>query len=190
MFQSVSKRRPDGEGRSDYATHLDFCAAFREHLDNLFLLALLLTGDELSAEKCFLTAFDTCVQQSLIFKESAASWSRRSVIKAAIRLLLPVRSDPSRPRFPGNDNNMDLGQDAPLKSVQRLPLFDRCVFVMSVLEGCSDRECALLLNCSSADILSARIRAFQQIPRTEKRYSDHSMANQPYIVDPDWLECG
>jgi len=190
MLQSASKKRPDGEGRNDYATHSDFCAAFREQLDSLFLLALLLTGDELSAEKCFLTAFDTCEHRSLVFKESAASWSRRSVIKTAIRLMLPVRSDPSRPHFPGNDSSLNLDQDASLKSVQGLPPFDRFVFVMSVLERCSDRECALLLDCSSTDILPARIRAFQQIPRLEKSYPDHSMGDQPYVVDADWLECG
>jgi len=91
--------------------------AFREQLDSLFLLALLLTGDELNAEKCFLTAFDICLHRSLVFKESAASWCRRSVIKTAIRLMLPVRFDPSRPHFPGNDSSLNLDQDASLKSL-------------------------------------------------------------------------
>src|SRR5215475_4660817 len=105
MLQSAFKKRPTEEARNDYATHSDFCAIFREQLDSLFLLALLLTGEELSAEKCFLAAFDTCVDGDRVFKESAVSWSRRSVIKAAIKLMLPAPSDPSNPRFPGNDSN-------------------------------------------------------------------------------------
>lgn len=190
MLQSASKKRPGREGGNDYATHSDFCAIFRQRLDSLYLLALILTGDELSAEKCFLAAFDTCVQGSPVFKESAASWSRRSVIKNAIRLMLPVPSDPSRPHFPGNGSNLDLDQEASLERVQELPPFARFVFVMSVLERYSDHECALLLGCSRTDILPARIRAFQKISKVEKSYASYTSGVQPYVVDPDWLECG
>ena len=191
MLQSASEKRPDIEGRNDHATHSDFCAIFREQLDSLFLLALLLTGDEPSAEKCFLVGFDTCVHGSPVFKELAISWSRRSVIKTAIRLMLPAPSDASRPYLVGNRSNLNLDQDASLKCVQDLPLFDRFVFVMSVLERYSDRECALLLGCSGADILPARIRAFQQIStKAEKSYPSQSIGDQPYVVNPDWLECG
>lgn len=168
MFQAVSKKRPGGEGGNDYATQADFCDVFQQQLDSLFLLALLLTGDELSAEKCLLTAFDTCMHGSPVFKEMAASWSKRSIIKTAIRLMLPAAADPSHPHFSGNDNNPDLDHDALLKRVQELPLFDRFVFVMSVLERYSDRDCALLLGCSGSDILPARIRALQQIARLKE----------------------
>ena len=190
MLQSASRKRPGGEGRNDYATHSDFCAIFREQLDSLFLLALLLTRDEPNAEKCFLAAFDSCAEGNLVFKESATGWSRRSVIKSAIRLMSPVPTAPARPLFPDNDNNLNLGQDAPLNRVQQLPPFDRFVFVMSVLERYSDRDCALLLGCSGADILPARIRALQKISRIEKSYPVHGSAAPPYVVNPDWLECG
>src|SRR5258708_31900362 len=89
-----------------------------------------------------------------------------------------------RRHFLGNRN-------ASLKFVQELPPFDRFVFVMSVLERYSARECALLLDCSPTDVLPARIRAFQQISTSvEKSYPDNSSGAQPYVVDADWLECG
>jgi len=179
MLQFAGKQQPDGKATNGYATHSDFCAIFREQLDSLFLLALLLTGDELSAEKCFLAAFDTCVGGNPVFKESAVSWSRRSVIKAAIKLMLPAPSDPSNPRFPGNDSNPNREQEASLQWVQEPPLFERLVFVMSVLERYSDYECSLLLDCSRADILAARIRAFQQISKAEKSYAGYSSGAQP-----------
>lgn len=56
---------------NDYATHSDFCVIFRNHLDRLYLLALILTGDELIAEKCFLAAFDSCAEQELVFTQVA-----------------------------------------------------------------------------------------------------------------------
>lgn len=190
MLQPASKKRLNGKARSDYATHSDFCAIFLQHLDRLYLLALILTGDELSAEKCFLDAFESCAQERLVFKESAVGWSRRSVIKNAIRLMSPVPTDPFRPHFSDNDSNLNLDQDASLNRVQELPPFDRFVFVISVRERYSDRECALLLGCSFTDILPARIRAFQQISRIEKSYPVHRSAAPPYVVDADWLECG
>jgi hypothetical protein len=190
MLQSAGKKRLNGKGRNDYATHSDFCAIFLQHLDRLYLLALILTRDEPSAEKCLLAAFDLCAEESLVFKESAVGWSRRSVIKNAIRLMSPVPTTPARPLFPDNDNNLNLDQDASLNHVQQLPRFDRFVFVMSVLERYSDRECALLLGCSFTDILPARIRALQQISRIEKSYSVYRSAVPSYVVDADWLECG
>ena len=209
MFQAASKKRPDGEDRNDYAEQSDFCNVFQQQLDSLFVLALLLTGDELTAERCLLTAFDTCMHGGPVFKEVAASWSRRSIIKTAIRSMLPAASDPSEPsepHFSDNDSDLDLDHDSLLKRVEEpespvrsgflrtrveeLPLFDRFVFVMSVLERYSDRDCALLLGCSGSDVLPARIRALQQIARHKKSYPVHSSGTQPSLVDSDWLECG
>src|SRR5262249_51049895 len=191
MMQQPRKKRSDSGGRNDYATRSDFCAVFHQHLDRLYLLALILTGDELTAEKCFLAAFDSCAEERLVFKESAVSWSRRSVIKSAISFMLPALRNSSRPHLLDNPSGLNLDRDASLKQVRELPPFDRFVFVKSVLERYSDRECALLLGCSCADILPARIRAFKQIStRDEKRYPDNSSGNQPYVVDADWLECG
>ena len=190
MFQAASKKRPDGEDRNDYAEQSDFCNVFQQQLDSLFVLALLLTGDELTAEKCLLTAFDACMQGGPVFKEVAASWSRRSIIKTAIKLMLPAASDPSEPHFSDHDSHLDLDHDSLLKRVEELPLFDRFVFVMSVLERYSDRDCTLLLGCSGSDIQPARIRALQQIARHTKSYPVQSSGTQPSVVDSDWLECG
>ena len=160
--------------RNEYATHEDFCAIFRNHLDPLYLLALILAGDELIAEKCFLAAFDSCAEESRVFRDSALSWSRRSVIKNAIRIMLPTSGNSSRQCLVGKRNGLDIDKNGPLKCVHDLPPLDRFVFVMSVLERYSDHECAVLLGCSRTDILPARIRALQQISRFEKDYPVHS----------------
>jgi DNA-directed RNA polymerase specialized sigma24 family protein len=191
LLQFAGKKRRDGEGRNDYATHSDFCAIFRDHPDRLYLLALILTADELIAEKCFLAAFDLCVER-LVFKESATAWSRRSVIKTAIKFMSPAPGNRSHLDLVGNRTELDLDQDASLKRIQELPAFGRFVFVVSVLEGYSDRDCALLLGCSSADVVAARASAFRQISTTRlsKSYASHASGAQPSVVDADWLECG
>src|SRR5262249_37549555 len=138
MLQFINKQRVDGKATNEYATHSDFCVIFREQLSSLFLLAGLLTGDELGAEKGLLATFDTSVGGNPVFKESAVSWSRRNVIKAAIRLVLPAPSDPTNPLFPGSGSNPNRKQGAPLRWVEELLPFERLVFVMSVLERYSD----------------------------------------------------
>src|SRR5882672_12160398 len=168
------KKRSAGRGGSDYATHSDFCAVFLRNLDRLSSLALILTGDEAGAERCVMAAFDSCVE-GIVFNESAARWSRRSVIKNAIGFVLPTPWNSSRSHSVGNRSDPNPEQDASLKCIQELPPFDRFVFVMSVLERYSDRECALLLGCSCADILAARIGAFQQMSeRLSQGYAGHS----------------
>jgi DNA-directed RNA polymerase specialized sigma24 family protein len=47
--------------------------------------------------------------------------------------------------------------------ITQLPAFERFVFVMAVLERYSIQECALLLDCSTREVASARIRALQLI---------------------------
>lgn len=112
------------------------------------------------------------------------------MIKTAVRFVLP-EPDVSRPNFSGHDSNLNPQQDASLKRLQELPPFDRFVFVMSVLERYSDRDCSLLLGCSSADILPARIRALHQMSTgAEKSYPSHGSETQPYLVDSGWLKFG
>ncbi len=195
MLRWARKVRSAGKGRDDYAAHSDFCAVFLQQLDRLYSLALILTGDELRAEECLLAALDSCEQRDLVFKESAVSWSRRAVIKIAIRFVSPAPFGPARHYLLGHRSDLNFDQDVSIKCLLELPAFDRFVFVMSVLEGYSDRDCALLLDCSCADVMAARIRAFQQIPRRlTEMYpyygSDYGSGAQPYVVDADWLECG
>ena len=48
-----------------------------------------------------------------------------------------------------------------------MPIFERFVFVLSVLEGYPDRDCAGLLNCPAAAIVTARIRALEHLKLAE-----------------------
>jgi hypothetical protein len=102
----------------------------------------------------------------------------------------PAPFGPGRRSLLVNRSNLNFDPDVSIKCVLELPAFDRFVFVMSVLEGYSDRDCALLLGCSCADIVDTRIRAFQQMSaRLSKGYASHITGGQ-YVVDADWFECG
>ncbi len=51
--------------------------------------------------------------------------------------------------------------DSRLAAILALPDFERFVYVLSVLEGCTDRECGALLGVSPQQIEETRIRALQ-----------------------------
>jgi hypothetical protein len=48
-----------------------------------------------------------------------------------------------------------------------LEAFERFVFVMSILEGQSDEECAILLRCSRRDVMMARVLSLQRQSSTD-----------------------
>jgi DNA-directed RNA polymerase specialized sigma24 family protein len=102
---------------------------------------------------------DDCHRGSDVFPEWTRSWSRRAIIKQAIRLVGPVRTFGATEAIPeGFADEMD----SP-RRLRQLPPFERFVFAMSVLERYSVRECAALLKCDAREVEQTRIRALQLI---------------------------
>jgi DNA-directed RNA polymerase specialized sigma24 family protein len=52
-------------------------------------------------------------------------------------------------------------QDPRFSAILALPDFERFVYVLSVLEGCTDQQCASLLGVSPQQIEDTRLRALQ-----------------------------
>jgi len=162
-----------------YATASDFCRIFKEDMQNLYLLSLLLTADSEKAEQCFVSGLEDCANGNQVFREWARSWARRAIIKNAIRLIAP---DPANADGISNAAVSAATKDssgnpagpelrAELTAVFGLQPFERFAFVMSVLEGYSDRDCALLLGCGRESLIAARTRALQQMGRVGKAQS-------------------
>ena len=148
-----------------HATAADFCRIFEDNMDRLYLLSLLLTADHGLAEKCFVGGLEVAKSGNPVFKEWAESWARRTIITNAIRMIGPrVEKESER------SSQEVKGLPRELAAVVGLKTFDRFVFVMSVLEGYSKRDCRLLLGCSSSDVTRARVRALQQLGAVPERY--------------------
>ncbi|HVM91318.1 MAG TPA: hypothetical protein VMT67_00830 [Terriglobales bacterium] len=160
-----------------YATSSDFCRIFEKDMNRLYLLAFLLTTDHTLAEKCFVQGLEDSKNGSLVFKEWANSWARRTVITNAIHTIHPR---PALAAVDGPDGTHQLDalptvsvEDAAasaagtfckeIAAIIALPAFQRFAFVLSVLEGFSNREASLLLDCSTHELVSARTHALQQI---------------------------
>jgi DNA-directed RNA polymerase specialized sigma24 family protein len=58
-------------------------------------------------------------------------------------------------------------QDPRFSAILALPDFERFVYVLSVLEGCTDQQCATLLGVSSRQIEETRLRALRHFWRRD-----------------------
>lgn len=144
-----------------YATPTDFCRIFHEEMDSLYSLALVLTRNHEQAQQCLLAALEDCSTAATVFPEWAYSWSKRAVIKNAIRLLNPVPGVNSEPEAPQVAIAGEM--DSSARAYLQLQSFDRFVFALSALEGYTIRECAALLGASWREVEQARVRGLQQI---------------------------
>jgi len=159
-----------------YATSTDFCRIFESDMNRLYLLAFLLTTDHATAEKCFVLGLEDSKNGNLVFKDWAQSWARRSIIANAIRMIHPrpqlATVDHQSVNESGRGEHAGTGDAAVVTHLETfseevmaiiaLPAFQRFAFVMSVLEGYSNREASLLLDCSVFELVAARTHALQQ----------------------------
>lgn len=166
LANNVSTRRS-----STYAAGADFCRTFAKDMNSLYLLAFLMTADGKKAEECFASALEDSTKSNRIFKDWAPSWARRMVIQNAIRIDKPApdqRRDCASLRPIGARLETKAENTTSLGAVVSLASFERCVFVMSVLERYSDQECSVLLECSRRDVAVARVQAAEHIARFAK----------------------
>jgi DNA-directed RNA polymerase specialized sigma24 family protein len=163
---------------SEYASRADFQDVFTTHMPQLYLLALLLVGDEVKAEQCFVGAIEDCLTRNLVFKEWVYSCSRRLVVRRAIQMSLPIQQDFHEDQV-RTQAAVSPATDRWVTDILRLPLFERFVYVLSVLERYSDRECSVSLVCTPQQVIAARTRAMQRIAEFNKHTSAH-LHRQPY----------
>ena len=158
----LGARQFANQTRTPYATAADFCRIFREEINRFYLLSFLLTGEQGMAEKCFVRGFEDVGKGNPVFREWAQSWARRTIIQKAIEMVRPKPTDDAATgRHSGAVNT--LAGPAEIAAIVELPAFERFAFVMSVLEGISDQDCSLLLDCSRGEVIAARTRALHRL---------------------------
>jgi hypothetical protein len=172
MFFSKSKDAQ--EQAAAYATRKDFQTIFTEDMAGLHLLVYLLTADQDKSEQCFVAGLEDSLHGNPVFRQWARSWSKRAMIKNAIKAIAPEPGRPGPDGETGGEWTQDPQKDALIAAVTRLAPFERFVFVMAVLEGYSLHECAVLLGQPIREVVTAKSRALQclgplsatpQIPR-------------------------
>ena len=135
----------------------------------MYLLSFLLTADHDKAEQCLVSTIGEAPEGIGVFVDWTRLWARRAVIKHAIDLIVPA---PEHADDVSRVSLMELARwtdKIPFAAILLLDAFERFVFVMSILEGQSDEECAILLRCSRRDVMMARVLALQRQSSTDVR---------------------
>jgi DNA-directed RNA polymerase specialized sigma24 family protein len=99
------------------------------------------------------------------FKGWVRSWTRRSLIKTAIQSVFRKPRKGKLTRDSWWEEQSETGVAAAIDAITQLASVDRFVFVMSVLEGYSTKECSLLLDCAAETVIQARTRTLDELSR-------------------------
>jgi hypothetical protein len=155
------------ERATPYPTATDFLRTFNEEMHSLYLLSFLLTADHDRAEQCLVSAMGECVDGTGIFMDGASSWTRAAVLKHAIEMIKPAPEHTGYVSFTSLMGSPPPPENNPFSAILLLDVFERFVFVMSILEDLSDEQCAILLRCSCRDVLMARVLALKRQASTD-----------------------
>src|SRR5712692_5665178 len=149
--------------RDGYATCRDFCEAFRRNTTQLYLLAFLLTANHQEAQECFVGAMDKAFAKRNVFKGWEESWSNRCLIEHAIGAIIFQPGRPEARRDVWFQDEGEIRFRTLSDGVTQLKSTERFVFVMTVLEGYSAKETALLLDRTPESVHDLRIEALQRL---------------------------
>jgi hypothetical protein len=145
----------------------DFFRTFNEEMHSLYLLSFLLTADHDKAEQCLVSAIGECVEGSGVVMDWAYPWTRGTVLKHAIQMIMPAPEHPDCVSLISPKRSATPAENNPFAAILLLDAFERFVFVMSILEGQSDEECANLLRCSRRDVMIARVLSLKRQSSTD-----------------------
>jgi hypothetical protein len=152
---------------AEYASEQDFCKIFNTDMQSLYVLALVLTANHTEAEQAFVAALNDCLGATGTFKPWAASRSRLAVIQRAIKNMEPALTGSKNAIRQGEALPVGLSSD--VATILRLDAFHRFVFVLTVLEKYSVRDCAILLRRRVPEIEATRLRAMAIVAGHERQ---------------------
>jgi len=140
----------------EYPGAIDYADIFIDQMNCLYLLSFLVTADMQVAERCFSKALEEHVENTCGFMDWAKHDGRRAVLRHAVQLIRPVQKQAYSCSFHWNVRPLVSAAHQPFAAITSLSSFERFVFVMSVIEGLSQDECAALLNCGVEDVIIGR----------------------------------
>jgi hypothetical protein len=155
------------EKATRYATAASFIEIYNEEMHSLFLLSILLTADPEKAEQCFVGALEECLHGIDVFMEWARLWARRAIIKRAIELVNPAPGQLNCQSLNGIHWHSTPVNNNLIGAIFRLGVFERFVFVVSLIERQSDEDCSALLSCRRREIQLARVKALKSLSDTD-----------------------
>jgi hypothetical protein len=154
------------ERTTTYATCTDCWNILTDEMHSLYLLSFLLTADLDKAKQCFVSGMGECEEEIGGFMAWAQASARRTILKRAIRIIMPAPEHADDFSFALLKGSALSGKPNLFDAIVTLNAFERFVYVMSVLERQSDDDCSALLRCSRRDVIIARELALERLANT------------------------
>ena len=184
-------RRTGLAGWANYTTAEEFESLFESKRASLLRLAFLLTASSEKAEQNLSLALKECRLNASVAIDWILPWARRAIVRHAIQLVLPPVSALAARTLNGDphDGNSQATTELTLRrvdvqSILKLPEFERLVFVITVLEGSSILDCALLLARSPKEVRDAQKRAIGIASFLEHDFNVPSQGGAAQVDDP------
>lgn len=165
-----------------YMTAKDICEVFTSEMHSLFLLSFLLTADEARAEQCLIKVLGKGVEEIGNFLEWARVPARAAILRNAIRMMRPTPFGMAHQSTASLNQPARAPRNKPFAAIASLGSFERCVFVVSVLEGQTDEECAALLGCTRLDVVMGRELAQRVLAATEVEFDQSQETGYPSMA--------
>ncbi len=153
----------------------EFVKVFECERAGLQRLALLLTGNSETVQRCLSCALRDCISSSSVPKDWILRWTRRVIIRNAISLVTNPGRDSLAETSDDTVNGLiafsyddSLVATADSDSMFDLPELDRQVYVICFLEHYSMYDCALLLGRSLREVNDARQRVRDYLGQTRE----------------------
>jgi hypothetical protein len=149
-----------------YANCTDCWNMLTDEMHSLYLLSFLLTADLDKAKQCFFSGMGECEEEIGFFMARAQAPARRTILKRAIRMIMPAPESADDFSLPLLKGSAASGETSLFNAIIGLNAFERFVYVMSILEKHSDDDCSTLLRCSRQDVIITRALALERLANT------------------------
>jgi DNA-directed RNA polymerase specialized sigma24 family protein len=162
------QERPNGGLASSH----EIQTAFDEQRDNLYWIALLITGDDALADLAVVNASALSSNYSSVFRDWLNGWAKYATVRAAVREVRNLISatashyvDSSSEHCDddvlSDDQIMSLRHVDPREIITALDPLARCALVLRGIEHASLVDCALLLDVSRGIVARAYSQALR-----------------------------
>ena len=154
-----------------------------EEMNSLYLFSFLLTADNEIAQHCYISGLGECVEGISVFMDWARSWARRTILKHAIRVIMPAPEHMDNLSLISFNRTGTYEKNNLFAAIVALSAFERFVFVMSILEKQSDEDCSILLGCSRRDVMIARELALKRLANAGDAYDQYLWAARSFASE-------
>jgi len=169
--------------KNKFASLKQMQAAFHREAEDLYWIALVITGEPELARQSVVNAAGQASTGTIVFRKWLVNWAHSATARVAVEAvhdqIIAAAKQYGDWESCASDHELLSDEDAaairnlnPFDLISRLDILERSVLVLHGVQYASIAECSRLLNVSRRSVLSAYCRALQSIGESEHTATD------------------